>query len=276
MPSRSDGPKVLLFDIGGVCVVSPFQAILDYEVESNIPPGWVNHAISRSAPNGAWQKLERGEIKLDAKFFEAFYQDLHNKGLWQSYLTKSHGGEADPSGTEGASTSVPPLPEIDAEWLFWEMMRISRTPDPWMYPALKKLKASCKFILGALSNTIIFPPDHPYSHGAHDDVRSIFDVFVSSAHVGLRKPDPRIYHLAVAELDKHARGRADDLRIQQGGISAGDVLFLDDIGENLKAAKTAGMRTLKVHLGKGDIAVRELENITGMKLSDPTSSKPSL
>ncbi|KAK5279440.1 hypothetical protein LTR16_007673, partial [Cryomyces antarcticus] len=69
MSTTSKPPKALLFDIGGVCVVSPFQAILDYETAHGIPPGWVNFSISRSAPNGAWQRLERGEIPLDAAYF---------------------------------------------------------------------------------------------------------------------------------------------------------------------------------------------------------------
>lgn len=30
MPTAMEKPKVLLFDIGGVCVVSPFKAILEY------------------------------------------------------------------------------------------------------------------------------------------------------------------------------------------------------------------------------------------------------
>jgi hypothetical protein len=38
------------------------------------------------------------------------------------------------------------------------MMDGSRAPDPWMFPALKKLKASGKHILAALSNTMIYPP----------------------------------------------------------------------------------------------------------------------
>ena len=41
---------------------------------------------------------------------------------------------------------------------------------------------------------------------------SIFDVFVSSAHVGIRKPDPRIYHLALEKVDEFARTNAESTR----------------------------------------------------------------
>ncbi|KAI9753143.1 MAG: hypothetical protein M4579_005306 [Chaenotheca gracillima] len=276
MTNSAGRPKVLLFDIGGVCVVSPFQAILDYEKANNIPIGWVNFAISRSAPNGAWQRLERGEIKIDDGFFQDFNADLRNPDIWPDYYAASVKKQLGSGASSGSLTDdySSAAPEIDGKWLFWEMMRISRTPDPWIYGALKKLKASNQFIIGALSNTIIFPPDHPYSQQSADDVRSMFDVFVSSAHVGLRKPDPRIYRLAVSELDRFAQtlasgGRDDAQRGSQSGIRAGDILFLDDIGENLKAAKKAGIRTLKVNLGKGDDAVRELERISGLSLMEP-------
>ncbi|KAI9812877.1 MAG: hypothetical protein M1827_004395 [Pycnora praestabilis] len=273
--------KALLFDIGGVCVVSPFQAILDYEISEGIPPGWVNFSISRSSPNGSWHQLERGEIKMDAAFFAGFYRDLHDSKLWKEYWTRSQAKSLDPSvGKEATATStaaganapapIPSLPEIDAEWLFWEMMRVSRTTDQYMFPALQKLKASGCFVMAALSNTVIYPPDHPYGKGTFEDVRRQFDVFVSSAHVGLRKPDPRIYELAIREIDSFARGKG------LGEVKADEVVFLDDIGENLKAGKKAGLNTIKVHLGKTDDAVKELERITGLALLEDKDTKARL
>ncbi|KAK1076941.1 hypothetical protein LTR48_008938, partial [Friedmanniomyces endolithicus] len=81
-------PRVILFDIGGVCVVSPFQAILDYETSHSIPPDWINHSIAASAPHGAWQRLERGDIPLDASFFRAFKADLSDEPRWRVYYTR--------------------------------------------------------------------------------------------------------------------------------------------------------------------------------------------
>lgn len=276
-------------------VVSPFQAILDYEKAHNIPIGWVNHAISRSSPAGAWSRLERGEIALSDAFFAQFRSDLTNAALWKEFWAKK-GKEA------------PPAPDIDAKTLFWNMMRISRTPDPRMYPAVKRLRASGRFVMGALSNTVAFPDgirdekgvlfeaglrfeDEPSggresrsngterndAEAAHKvevpvqeskDVRGLFEVFVSSAHVGLRKPDPKIYEFAVQELDKAAREKG-----MNEGISFQDVLFLDDIGANLRTAKQLGMRTLKVNLGRAVDAVRELEEITEMRLMDDEKSR---
>lgn len=234
--------------------MSPFQAILDYEISQNIPPGWVNFSISRTSPNGAWHKIERGEIKMDADFFAAFNQDLRNPALWKQF----HEQQRQKKGLSGPST-IPPLPEVDAEWLFWEMMRISRTPDPYMFPALKRLKASGKFLMGALSNTVKFPEGHPYNKD-ETGVRSQFDFFISSAHSGLRKPDPKIYEVAIREMDALAKKHG------LPGAEASDIVFFDDIGENLKAGKRSGLRTVKVTLGKTLDTVKELEQITGLQL----------
>jgi len=269
-------PKVLLFDIGGVCVVSPFQSILDYEISQKIPPGWINTSISKSAPNGTWQQLERGEIPLDAKFFQGFNRDLRNPELWKDFYTKAMKKQ------NLEVESIPPVPEIDAEWLFWDMMAASRAPDPWMVPALRKLKASGKYLIAALSNTVIFPAGHPYTEFWKDDVRNLFDVFVSSAHVGLRKPDPKIYELALEKLRNYAKENAATKGKDLGwaeGIKPEDVVFLDDIGENLKSAKKVGFRTIRVILGQAYDAVTALEELTGMQLAGdhpPISSAPKI
>ncbi|KAI9826419.1 MAG: hypothetical protein M1819_007382 [Sarea resinae] len=243
--------RALLFDIGGVCVQSPMQAIVDYERSRKIPSGWINYSISRSAPDGAWHQLERGEIPLDTSFFARFESDLRKPELWEQYCRKvqsissSARSQSAVAGTESTTTEILEIPEVNGEQLFWEMMRISRIPDPYVYPALKMLRASGMFLLGALSNTVIFPAEHPYNKGTHEELRSQFDIFISSAHVGLRKPDPRIYELALRELNSFEDSRGRER------IDANHVLFLDDIGENLKAAKNLGMRTLKVQLGRG-------------------------
>ena len=239
------------------------QAIRDYEIAHNIPIGWVNFSISRTSPNGAWHRLERGEIPTDSAFFSAFKSDLQKADLWEEYHRRSRSSNSKPvpeSDSKSIAETTPPVPDIDAEFLFWEMMRVSRTPDPDMYPALLNLRRSNKFLLAALSNTVIFPAGHPWNERNADDVRNQFDIFISSAHVGLRKPDPKIYDLALAQIDEWDRRKGGQ------GIKPGEVLFLDDIGTNLKGAREKGMRTLKVDLGKGREAVSELEKITGLQL----------
>lgn len=174
----------------------------------------------------------------------------------------------------------PAVPDIDAKKLFWRMMKMSRAPDPYMYPALRKLGASGKFVLGAFSNNVTFPTGilddegnvftkdiihapapNPYANDS-GDITTCFDIFLGSAAVGVRKPDPEAYKLAVREMDKIARARG------MGAVTEADTLFLDDIGINLKFARKTGLRTIKVNLGKTKDAVRELEQAVGMSLLD--------
>ena len=211
-----------------------------------------------------------------------------------------------PSSSKAATPSttppLPSLPDIDGKALFWQMMDHSRTPDPYIFPALLRLKsapASQRPILGALSNTVIFPPGHPYNHlpssvpassdstpsspssspaskfsvaaKDDDDPRIYFDVFVASAEVGMRKPETRIYELALKKLDEFDRQQRGG-----SGIKAEDILFLDDIGENLKTAREMGMQTIKVQMGKTFRAVKELEGVTRLELMDEKTRRSKL
>jgi FMN phosphatase YigB (HAD superfamily) len=204
---------------------------------------------------------------MDAAFFAGFNRDLHDPARWEAFY------QAQRARNPSLPSQTPPVPQLDGEWLFYDMMAAARAPDPWMYPALKALKASGKYMVAALSNTVIFPPGHEYAQADFfdDPVRSLFDVFVSSAHVGLRKPDPRIYQLAREKVDEFARANAGSERGRalgwSEGVAPGEIVFLDDIGEYLKAAKAAGFGTIKVPLGKAYEAVEALEEVTGLALA---------
>ena len=76
----------------------------------------------------------------------------------------------------------------------------------------------------------------------------LFDVVVESAITGVRKPDPAAYELVLERL----------------GVPATEVVFLDDLGINLKPARALGMTTIKVV--DPDAALEELEAITGLSL----------
>ncbi|KAK3594564.1 hypothetical protein CHS0354_013328 [Potamilus streckersoni] len=77
---------------------------------------------------------------------------------------------------------------------------------------------------------------------------SLFDVIIESCRVGLRKPDPGIYQLCLQKL----------------GIQPEEAIFLDDLGMNLKSARTLGIRTIKV--SSPDQAVHDLEEELGLCL----------
>jgi putative hydrolase of the HAD superfamily len=81
-----------------------------------------------------------------------------------------------------------------------------------------------------------------------DEVLARFDVIVESSRVGVRKPDPRFYEMA-CEL---------------AGVGPEEVVFLDDLGVNLKPARALGMTTIKVT--DPDRAIADLEEVVGFPL----------
>jgi putative hydrolase of the HAD superfamily len=118
-------------------------------------------------------------------------------------------------------------------------------PRPAMLEAVRRLRGH-GLRVGALTNNW-------RREGPEDDViphrlREHFDVFVESRLVGLRKPDPRIYVLACERL----------------GVEPTRTVFLDDIGGNLKPARSLGMTTIKVD--DPVVALRELGRLVGLHL----------
>src|SRR5438094_8385446 len=71
--------RAVLFDLGGVVVGSPLEAIARYEAEQAIPAGFVNRVVVATGAAGAWSRLERGELTLEA-FYPAFERDCAAAG----------------------------------------------------------------------------------------------------------------------------------------------------------------------------------------------------
>lgn len=164
------------------------------------------------------------------------------------------------------------MPRLDLQKLFWSIIAATQNIDPWMFPALTTLKKSEQFILVAISNTFKLPPPHDKVHDEKTlSLKSIFDIYIKSAEIGLRKPDPKIYEYALEAANIFAKKNAGSTRAKslewENGILPSEVLFLDDIGENVKAGKQAGFSVIKVELGKTWEAVEALEVATGLRLS---------
>jgi putative hydrolase of the HAD superfamily len=95
-------------------------------------------------------------------------------------------------------------------------------------PVLKDLAAAGKYVIGVLSNES--RALHTYRM-EHFGLGAYFDLQLSSAYLGLRKPEPAIYH------------RAIDI----AGRPAGRILFIDDRSGNTEAAQAAGMAAIQFH-----------------------------
>jgi putative hydrolase of the HAD superfamily len=153
----------VLFDLGGVVMDSPLHAIARYERDHGLPPRAVNEAIRAAGEQGAWSRLERGELTVE-RFLRPFEEECARAGV-----------------------------VVRAERVMAYIAEAGR-PRPVMLEAIRRLRAR-GLRVGALTNN--WMSDAP--RGPHP-VREHFDVFVESSVVGLRKPDPRIYALACREL----------------------------------------------------------------------------
>jgi len=155
--------RAVLFDLGGVVVGSPLHAIARYERELGLPAGAINRVVVATAPHGAWSRLERGELGLDA-FYGAFEADC------------------------GAAGHA-----IDAREL---MVRVAAAtvPHAGMLTAIRRLRAA-GLRTAAVTNNWITEDE------GTGVLRPHFDAFIESATTGLRKPDPRIFELACRTVD---------------------------------------------------------------------------
>jgi putative hydrolase of the HAD superfamily len=154
--------RAVLFDLGGVVVGSPLDAIARYEREHGIPVGFINRVVVATGAAGAWSRLERGELDLEA-FYPAFDRDCAGAGC---------------------RISARELMGLVAE---------STVPRPAMLEAIRRIRAR-GLLAGAVTNNWITEDE---GTGA---LRPHFDAFVESAVTGVRKPDPRIFELACAAL----------------------------------------------------------------------------
>jgi putative hydrolase of the HAD superfamily len=156
--------RAVIFDLGGVVVGSPLRAIAEYERELGIPAGFVNRLVVSTGPGGAWSRLERGELALDA-FYALFDREAAEAG--------------------GRLSSRAMMERIHA----------AAQPRPRMLAAIRRIRER-GLRTSALTNNWVGEtgPSSADRLGEH------FDAVVESSVVGLRKPDPRIYELACRQL----------------------------------------------------------------------------
>jgi putative hydrolase of the HAD superfamily len=119
-------------------------------------------------------------------------------------------------------------------------------------PAMVEAVRRCRerLVTACLTNNWVSFDDFPETARAdgRDDVLSLFDHIVESSKVGVRKPDPRFYEIAC----------------EWAQVEPTEVVFLDDLGVNLKPAKAMGMTTIKV--GDPAVALLELQEVVGFSL----------
>jgi putative hydrolase of the HAD superfamily len=188
--------KAIIWDFGGVITSSPFEAFNKFELNNNLPKDIIRTINSENPDDNAWAKFERNDIDLDE------FDNLFSI-------------EADKKGFEISGKQVVRL--------------LSGEIREQMVDFLSFLKKDYKF--GCITNNIQNSESEKVNHlNEASKVMEIFDHIIESSKVGLRKPDPKIYHMSCDAL----------------GVKPEQCIYLDDLGINLKPAREIGMTTIKV------------------------------
>jgi len=188
-----DRYDAVLFDFGGVYSASPFSAFETFAVEIGIPASTVLDIVfgpyDRDTDH-AWHQLERGEITLE--------QTL----------------EAIQNNASAAKIDIDPIQVL---------MRMGSGPGPRdaMLQRTRALRGA-GYRTGLVTNNI-----EAFREGWRGliPVDELFDSIIDSSEVGMRKPDPAIYHLALERVD----------------VRAERAVFVDDYPGNIHAAERLGM-----------------------------------
>ncbi|HSG78106.1 MAG TPA: HAD family phosphatase [Acidimicrobiia bacterium] len=152
----------MIFDLGGVILGSPFSGFRDLEQRLGIPERWLAEHVLTMGEDGAFFRLERGDITA-AEFAAEFTDETRDRGH-----------------------------EVDGA----EVLRViaeAAQPRPRMLAAVERLRAA-GLRVGVITNN--WKADDAGWSGLADR----FDAFVESAVERIRKPDPRIYEIACERL----------------------------------------------------------------------------
>jgi putative hydrolase of the HAD superfamily len=106
------------------------------------------------------------------------------------------------------------------------MLSLSQPSDEVLSLA-KTLAGSGKYLMGTINNE---SRELNLYRIEKFGLRSIFSLFISSCFVGLRKPEPEIYRLALETTQKRPE----------------ECCFIDDRALNLEVAKRMGMHTIEM------------------------------
>ena len=207
--------EAVIWDFGGVLTSSPFDAFARFETERGLPADIIRRTNAANHLENAWAKFERAEVDIET--FDRLFA-----------------AESLALGAEVRGKDVLPLLAGDLR--------------PEMVEALRRIKS--QFKTGCITNNL--PANAIGSASGRKlylaEVMVLFDHVIESAKIGLRKPDPRIYHMMVEAL----------------AVDPAACIYLDDLGVNLKPAREMGMTTIKVRDARQ--ALSELEAATGLPL----------
>ncbi|XAS75349.1 HAD family phosphatase [Dermatophilaceae bacterium Sec6.4] len=193
--SRTERAQAVLFDYGGVLTAPIRDSISAWTTSEHIDPQSFSQVLKMwlgraASPDSPIHRLERGELTADG--FNA---------LLTPELRSVDGGPVQPG---HHLRGIFATSRVDANTV----------------EVVRKLRAD-GVRTGLLSNSWGFSYDRKL-------LAELFDPIVISGEVGMRKPERRIFDLAVSRL----------------GLDAAQVVFVDDAEPNLVGARAAGLQTV--------------------------------
>ncbi|MFG3239840.1 HAD-IA family hydrolase [Streptomyces sp. NPDC048157] len=211
MPHRTDvaDRRGLILDFAGVLTASPIDVHRAWCVSERLAPGaWRSTLNDHPEGRRLYAALEIGEI---------------GQAEWNEGTAALLGAHVNPVNLMGRA---------------WAGVPVARR-----MVALARAARAAGHRLALLSNSFGLDPFNPYEHVG---IWDLFDVHVVSELVGMAKPDPAIYELALERI----------------GLPAERCVFVDDHAVNLPPAADLGIAT--VHVTDEDEAVTELEALLGV------------
>jgi putative hydrolase of the HAD superfamily len=209
--------RAVIFDFGGVFIDSPFDALVAAAEQRDLDPQRLLDVVFGPYDQDTdhpWHRLERGEISVVEARDEIVAASVASGGV-----------EIDPfvllaelSGSEIRHEVVDYCRELrDAGLRTGLLTNNAKEFETFWRPLL--------------------PLDE------------LFDDVVDSSAVGLRKPDARIYRLALDRL----------------GVDAPEAVFIDDALGNVDGARAVGMQAVHIGPSRSDVATAlgELRAIVG-------------
>nr|XP_042704865.1 bifunctional epoxide hydrolase 2 [Chrysemys picta bellii] len=219
--------RLVLFDLGGVLFTpSPLGAFGRYEASLHLPRNFLQNVIVGAGPDGPYARAMRGEIALSQMV-----------------------SELEEDCKKFAASSGAPLPETFSVAQVFEDFTTQGKLNTAVLQAAVTLRNNGFRTCVLTNNWIDDGPQRHITALVLSLLRRHFDLVIESCHVGLKKPDPRIYEYALGVLKAKPQ----------------EVIFLDDIDANLKPAREMGIATILVK--DTDAALKELQDLCGIQVS---------
>ena len=194
-----DNIDAVLYDFGGVFTLSPFEEAENWGRELGVSGDHLLEIVFgpyHEDTDHPWHRVERGEIAL----LEARDEIIRI----------------------GAEKGV----DSDLFKIFARMSNADGARQDLLERALSIKQ--CGYATALVTNNA---KEFRERWMAMIPTADLFDVLIDSSEVGIRKPDPRIFQMALEKL---------------GGVSPERSLFLDDLETNVEAARQMGIHGVVV------------------------------